>query len=121
MSDYAEHCTKVDTLRRIVHDACLRRDWDEVKRQSEALITEAVEIKMFADHKLEERMKLDQLVDRVVVEQSIRVRNVTKINLTVDMSTDDVFDFIEKLHMKMKSQDWNDLKELINALEKING
>ena len=65
-------------------------------------------------------MKLDQLVDRVVVEQSIRIRNVTKINLTVDMSTDDVFDFIEQLHMKMKSQDWNNLKEFINALEKIN-
>jgi hypothetical protein len=56
VSDYAEHCTKVDTLRRIVHDACLRRDWDEVKRQSEALITEAVEIKMFADEKLGEAL-----------------------------------------------------------------
>ena len=66
-------------------------------------------------------MKLDQFVDRVVVEQSIRIRNVTKINLTVDMSTDDVFDFVEQLIMKMKSSEWNNLKEFINALEKING
>ena len=53
MSDYAEHCTRVDVLRRMTHDACLKRDWEEVKRLSELLITEGVELKMFADHKLE--------------------------------------------------------------------
>ena len=54
MSDYAEHCTRVDVLLRMTHDACLKRDWEEVKRLSELLITESVEIKMFADSKLME-------------------------------------------------------------------
>jgi len=54
MSDYAEHCTKVDVLLRMTHDACLKRDWDEVKRLSELLITEGVELKMLADEKLME-------------------------------------------------------------------
>lgn len=82
MSDYAEHCTKVDTLRRIVHDACLKGEWEEVKRLSELLITQSVEIKMFADEKLEERMRKGKRIMSTFDEYEVRERlRKTRINL----------------------------------------
>lgn len=37
MKDYAECLTRLDTLRRITHDACLKKNWEEVRENAEKI------------------------------------------------------------------------------------
>ena len=53
MKDYAECITAIDTLRRMTHDACLRKDWAEAKILSERMITVAVDLKILSDEMME--------------------------------------------------------------------
>ena len=48
MKDYAECVTAIDTLRRMIHDACLRKEWTDVHFLSERLVTVAVDLKNLA-------------------------------------------------------------------------
>jgi PDZ domain-containing secreted protein len=62
-------------------------------------------------------MKLDLYVNDAKIEQAIRVKGIFKINLTVDVSLDDIYDFAEQF-VKLKKSEFENLKEFINALEK---
>lgn len=64
-------------------------------------------------------MLFDIYVNHAKIEQGIRVRNVQKINLSIDVSLDDLYDFSEQL-VKLKKKDFENLKEFINALENTN-
>lgn len=61
-------------------------------------------------------MKLDLYVNDAKIEQGIRVKGIFKINLTVDVSIDDIYDFAEQF-AKLKKSEFENLKEFINALE----
>lgn len=62
-------------------------------------------------------MKLDLYVNDAKIEQGIRrVKGIPKINLTVDVSIDDIYDFAEQF-AKLKKSEFENLKEFINALE----
>lgn len=37
MKDYAECLTRLDTLRRMTHDACLKKNWEEVRENAEKI------------------------------------------------------------------------------------
>ena len=44
MKDYAECLTRLDTLRRITHDACLKKNWDEVRENAERINDVALDL-----------------------------------------------------------------------------
>jgi hypothetical protein len=37
LKDYAECLTRLDTLRRMTHDACLKNNWEEVRENAEKI------------------------------------------------------------------------------------
>ena len=63
-------------------------------------------------------MKIEIFVSKLSVEYAQRVRGLQKIILTVDMNIDDVYDLAEELSGKIDKQEWSNLREFINALEK---
>jgi RNA recognition motif-containing protein len=65
-------------------------------------------------------MLFDIYVNDAKIEQAIRIRNISKINLSINVDVDDLFDFVEQFG-KLKQTDFDNLKEFINALEKNNG
>jgi hypothetical protein len=44
MKDYAECLTRLDTLRRMTHDACLKKQWDEVRENAEKINDVALDL-----------------------------------------------------------------------------
>lgn len=44
MKDYAECLTRLDTLRRMTHDACLKKNWDEVRENAEKINDVALDL-----------------------------------------------------------------------------
>ena len=44
MCDYAEYLTRLDTLRRITHDACLKKNWNEVRENAERINDVALDL-----------------------------------------------------------------------------
>ena len=44
MKDYAECLTRLDTLRRITHDACLKKNWEEVRENAERINDVALDL-----------------------------------------------------------------------------
>jgi len=61
-------------------------------------------------------MKLDLYVNDAKIEQGITGKNRPKINLTVDVSIEDIYGFAEQF-AKLKKSEFENLKEFINALE----
>lgn len=44
MKDYAECLTRLDTLRRMTHDACLKKQWEEVRENAEKINDVALDL-----------------------------------------------------------------------------
>ena len=44
-SDYSTHLIKMDTISRVIHDACLHRNYEDAKRLIDELIEESVLLK----------------------------------------------------------------------------
>ena len=52
MRDYADSCTKIDTLRRMIYDACLMKDWKECLILSDKIVEEARNLRMYSEIQL---------------------------------------------------------------------
>jgi len=63
-------------------------------------------------------MNIIFFVDRFSADYCLETKSGTKIIINAEMNMDDLYDLADEICSKTKNNDWSNLKEFINALEK---